>query len=172
MTPPVLPSNTKLELFGTVAGELATRAENDDFQADFERVLVELGPVLANEPADMYENLLREIRNRIDVFRKPTLLSGFLAVALGAHRNMELDGKLDGLDVQAFALANECAKRGGANLLRELDRRSEEWPKAARTQWNFLAAAVRPRGAMGLVRDAGLITIGAVVASVAWAIFA
>ena len=170
VTPPVLPSNTKLELFGIVAGELATHAENSDFQADFERVLVELGPVLANEPADMYENLLREIRSRTDVFRKPTLLSGFLAVALGAHRNMELDNKLDGLDVQAFALANECAKRGGANLLRELDKRSEEWPKAARTQWNFLAAAVRPRGAMGLVRDAGLILAGAVVASVVWAI--
>ena len=169
-TPPVLPANTKLELFGIVAGELARHAEHDDFQADLERVLIELGSVLANEPADMVENLLREIRNRIDVFRKPTLLSGFLAVSLGAHKNQALDGQLDGLDVLAFALANECAKRGGANLLGELDQRSESWPKAARTQWSFLAAAVRPRGMIGLLRDAGFVLAGAVVASAVWAI--
>ena len=77
-------------------------------------------------------------------------------------------GRLDGTDGQAFAVAAEAARRGGNRLLNELDRRSEGWPKAARTQWGFLRAAVRPRGFRGLLRDAGLLLAGAAAASLCW----
>ena len=56
-------------------------------------------------------------------------MTAFLAVALGANQSPELTGKLDGLDVHAFALAADAAKRGGNRMLTEIDRRSAEWPK-------------------------------------------
>lgn len=104
--------------------------------------------------------------------RHPGLMSGFLAVALGGAASAELAGKLDGLDVQAFALASEAARHGGNRLLNNLDRRTEGWPKAARTQWGFLLAAVRPRGFRGLVRDAGLVLSGAAAATAVWWVLA
>ena len=132
---------------------------------------MQFGDVLANDPADLYENLLRDLRGRVDVFKKPNLVATFLGLALGSAKSPELSGKLEGLDVQAFALATEAGKRGGNRLLGDLDRRTAAWPKPARTQWGFLLAAVRPRGFRGVVRDAGLVVLGAAVASAAWGIW-
>jgi hypothetical protein len=168
LTPPVLPPGTKGEVFAAVSEELAERADRDTLQADLEAALVEFGPVLANDPADLYENLFRDLRTRTDVFRHPTLLSTFLGLALGSARSPELAGKLEGLDVQAFAVATESAKRGGNRLLNDLDRRTADWPKPARTQWGFLLAAVRPRGLKGAVRDVLFFAAGAAIASAVW----
>ncbi|MCZ2342218.1 MAG: hypothetical protein LC104_10545, partial [Bacteroidales bacterium] len=98
-------------------------------------------------------------------------VTAFLAVALGANLSPELNGKLDGLDVHAFAVANEAAKHGGNRMLQEIDQRAESWPKSAKTQWGFLSAAVRPRGLGGVLRDVGLFLAGAVCASVGWGIY-
>ena len=170
-SPPVVPQGTKSILFAAVAEALIANAKSESVQADIETALLEFGEVLANDPADLFENLLRDLRGRTDLFKKPNLLATFLGVALGSAKSPELHGRLDGLDVQAFAVATEAAKRGGNRLLTDLDRRTSSWPKPACTQWSFLLAAVRPRGFRGVVRDAGLVLAGAVVASAAWGIY-
>jgi hypothetical protein len=171
VTPAVLPVNTKNEVFEAVTGELLRQANRDEFQANLESVLLELGSTLATDASDLFENLLRAIRGRTDFARHENLVPTFLALALGAARSSELAGKLDGLDSHAFAIAAEAAKRGGNQQLRIIDNRAETWPKQAKTQWGFLSAAVRPRGLCGLLRDAGLVAIGAVLASAAWGIW-
>ncbi len=168
--PPVVPSATKGELFTAVAKFLASKADDSALQSHLETALVHFGATLANDPTDLYENLLRDLRSRTDFGRHANLAPTFLAVALGATNAPELDGKLDGLDGHAFAVANDAAKRGGSRLLAEIDRRAVAWPKSARTQWGFLSAAVRPRGAAGVLRDVGLVAAGVFGASVAWLI--
>ncbi|OWK47228.1 hypothetical protein [Fimbriiglobus ruber] len=168
LTPPVVPPGTKHEVFSAVATALLSRANADTLQTDLEAALVSFGSALANDPSDLYENLLRDLRSRTEFSRQTNLVHTFLAVALGAAKAPELVGKLDGLDGHAFAIAAEAAKRGGNRVLGEIDRRSEAWPKAARTQWGFLLAAVRPRGARGVLRDAALILGGAGAATVVW----
>jgi len=170
-SPPVVPQGTKTLVFAAVSEAIVEKADSENLQEDLETVLVQFGDVLANDPADLYENLLRDLRGRVDIFKKPNLVATFLGIALGSAKRPELSGKLEGLDVQAFALATEAGKRGGNRLLANLDRRSAGWPKPARTQWGFLLAAVRPRGLRGLVRDAGLVLAGAAVASAAWGIW-
>jgi hypothetical protein len=167
LTPPAVPPTAKGEVFTAVSDALARRAGSDSLQADLESALVHFGDVLANGPADLFENLLRDLRGRTDFARQPGLVQAFLAVSLGAAKSPELAGKLDGLDVQAFAVATEAAKAGGAKLLAEIDLRTADWPKAARTQWGFLKAAVQPRGR--LLRDVTLFLAGAAVASAGWA---
>jgi hypothetical protein len=167
-SPPALPTGAKGELFETVAAQLLHRASDPLLQADLEAALVHFGPVLANDPTDLYENLLRDLRGRTDFGRHPNLVQAFLAVALGASHDPALTGELGGLDGHAFAIASDAARRGGNRLLRAIDRRSESWPRSARTQWAFLHAAVRPRGFRGLLRDAGLVFIGGVAATAAW----
>lgn len=168
VSPPTLPTGAKGELFETVAAQLLHRTSDPSLQTDLETALVHFGPVLANDPADLYENLLRDLRGRTDLGRHPNLVQTFLAVALGATTDPALAGELGGLDGHAFAIASDAAKRGGNRLLRAIDRRSESWPRSARTQWAFLHAAVRPRGFCGLLRDAGLMLAGASVATAAW----
>ena len=160
VSPPALPTVAKGELFETVAAQLLHRTSDPSLQADLEAALVHFGPVLANDPTDLYENLLRDLRGRTDFGRHPNLVQTFLAVALGATTDPALSGELGGLDGHAFAIASDAAKRGGNRLLRAIDRRSESWPRAARTQWAFLHAAVQPRGFRGLLRDAGLVLVG------------
>ena len=169
-TPPVVPAATKGELFTVVAKALASKAESSALQSDLETTLVHFGSALANDPTDLYENLLRDLRTRTDFGRHPNLAPTFLAIALGATNAPELAGKLDGLDGHAFAVASDAAKRGGTKLLAEIDRRAVAWPKSARTQWGFLSAAVRPRGAAGVLRDVGLVAAGIVAASIVWLI--
>jgi hypothetical protein len=168
VVPSTLPPTTKAELFDAVAGQLLRRTSDGALQSDLETALVHFGPVLANDPTDLYENLLRDLRGRTDLGRHPNLIQTFLAVALGAAADPALVGELDGLDGHAFAIASDAAKRGGNRLLRVIDRRSESWPRPARAQWAFLHAAVRPRGFCGLLRDAGLVLTGAGVATAAW----
>jgi hypothetical protein len=166
--PPVLPPGARAELFDAVAVELLRRSADPALQADLEAALVHFGPVLANDPADLFENLLRDLRSRTDLARHPNLVQTFLAVALGAANDPALAGQLDGLDGHAYAIASDAAARGGNRLLRTIDRRAESWPRAARSQWGFLHAAVRPRGLCGLLRDAGLVLAGGTAATAAW----
>lgn len=168
VTPPALPADAKGELFETVAGQLLHRTSDPSLQSDLEAALVHFGPALATDPTDLYENLLRDLRGRTDFGRHPNLVQTFLAVALGATADPALAGELGGLDGHAFAIASDAARRGGNRLLRAIDRRSESWPRAARTQWAFLHAAVRPRGFRGFLRDAGLVLAGAGVATAVW----
>jgi hypothetical protein len=171
LVPAVLPANTKSEVFDAITTELIRCADQDEFQTQLETVLLELGSVLANDSSDLFENLLRSIRGQMDFARHENLVPAFLGLALGAAKSTELATKLDGLDSHAFAIASEAAKRGGNHQLRIVERRAESWPKQARIQWGFLLAAVRPRGLSGLLRDAGMIGIGIIVASIAWGIW-
>ncbi len=171
IVPPVVPASTKAEVFGAVSDELLKRANSANLQTDLEAALVSFGSALATDSTDLYENLLRDLRGRTDFGKHTNLVPTFLAVALGATQAPELAGKLDGLEGHAFAVASEAAKRGGNRLLSEVDRRSESWPKSARTQWGFLLAAVRPRGFSGVLRDVGLVAGGAIAASVLWLVW-
>jgi hypothetical protein len=166
--PPAVPPAAKAEVFDAVARTLLARAAAETLQDDLEAVLVRFGDALATGPADLYENMLRDLRGRADVGRSPNLVHAFLAVALGAVKSPDLAGKLDGLDGHAFAVASEAAKRGGRRVLAALDRRAEAWPKDARSKWAFLHTAVRPAGAKRLLRDAAVFLAGAAVATAAW----
>jgi hypothetical protein len=166
--PPVVPASARGEVLGAVAEELGRRAKSADLQAHLEAVLVNFGSVLADDPPALFDALVRQLRGRADFGRQVNLLHGLLAVALGAAENPDLNRMLDGLDGHALSLASEAARRGGRRLLRELDRRSEGWPKPARRQWGFLLAAVRPRGLRGVLRDGGLVLAGASAATLCW----
>jgi hypothetical protein len=168
VSPPAVPASARDELFAAVATELHRRAKSDTLQADLEGVLVHFGSVLAQDPSKLYGSLLRDLRARTDFGKQRGLVHAFLAVALGATESPELAGKLDGLEGHAFAIASAAAERGGNRVLNDIDRRSEGWPKAVRTQWGFLLAAVRPRGFRGMVRDAGLVVAGAVASTLLW----
>jgi len=168
VSPPALPTTAKGELFEAVAAQLHRRSGDPSLQSDLEAALVHFGPVLANDPTDLFENLLRDLRGRTDIGRHPNLVQTLLAISLGAANDPALAGELGGLDGHAFAVASDAAKRGGNRLLRAIDRRSESWPREARTQWAFLHAAVQPRGFRGLLRDVGLVLAGAGVATAAW----
>jgi|GEM_PF-2103763 len=160
MTPPVVPPSTKSVLFTAVGNALLQNADNPELQSNLEAILLHFGPVLANDPVDLYENLLRDLRSRTDFTRHPNLVISFLAIGLGANKSPELSGKLEGLDVHAFAIASDAAKRGGKRMLEAIDRHAVDWPSASRSQWLFLSAAVRPRGLAGFLRDAGLFLAG------------
>ena len=167
VTPPALPTATKGQAFDAVVCELAKRSSKRSLQTDFEAVLLHLGPTLANDVTDLYENTLRAWRSLESDFAKhPNRVHAFLALALGASASAELRTNLDGLEAHAFGLASEAAKVGGHPMLDELDRRSKDWPKEARTKWGFLLAAVRPQNRWK--RDAISGLIGAAIASVGW----
>jgi hypothetical protein len=84
---------------------------------------------------------------------------------------MELASQLDNLDAEAYALAQQTARLGGARVLEMLNRRAEAWPRAARSQWGFLAKAVQPRGLGARFRDVCLVAAGAVVGAVGLLMF-
>jgi hypothetical protein len=167
-TPPALPPSAKGEVRAVLAQELARRARVETVQEDLEAALTHLGGVLADSPSQLYESLLAELRQRADFGRQADVVHALLAVALGAVQSSELAGKLEGLDGHAFAVASQAARRGGKRLLNEVDRRSEAWPQAARRQWGFLLAAVRPRGLRGMLRDTSLVLAGAGAATICW----
>jgi len=167
VAPSALPSAAKGQVFEAATRELAKRSSKGSLQADFETVLLELGPTLANDPTDLYENTLRTWRNiEKDFAKHPNRVHAFLAIALGATESADLRTKLDGLESHAFSLASEAAKLGGHPMLDELDRRAKAWPKDARTKWGFLLAAVRPQSRWK--RDAIAALIGAGIASISW----
>jgi hypothetical protein len=168
LTPPVVPSGTPAELLEQVVYAIRQQADTPDLQAKIETTLVELGSVLAQNPADCFENLLRSLRGKVDLGQSPGVVGSFLAIALGATEHAQLQGQLDGLDGHAFALAQDAAKRGGRPLLAAIETRSTTWPKPARTQWNFLKAAVEPRGMTGLIRDFLCAALGATAVGLVW----
>lgn len=164
--PAALPASAKNQVFDAVVRELDQRSSKGTLQADFESLLLNLGPVLANDATDLYENTLRAWRGfEPDFAKHPNRVETFLALALGAAKLDELRPKLEGLDSHAFALASEAAKLGKHPMLDELDRRAKPWPREARTKWGFLLAAVRPRSRWK--RDAVCGLIGAGLAAVA-----
>ena len=167
IAPPVLPGATKGQVFDAVIRELSKRSSKGTLQADLEAVVLHLGPTLANDATDLYENALRSWRGTESDFAKhPNRVQAFLALALGASESAELRTELDGLEAHAFGLASEAAKVGGHPMLDELDRRAKAWPKDAQTKWGFLLAAVRPKSRWK--RDAVSGFIGAAIASVGW----
>ena len=170
LTPPALPATAKAECFAVVVTAVAAHPAFE-LQGDLERALVHLGGALAAGPTDLFENVLRELRTRPEFGRDENLVPTALAIALGATGHERLASELHGLDGHAFAVARDAAKRGGERMLTVIDRRAADWPTAARTQWGFLRAAVKPRGAKGKLRDAGLVFAGAALASAAWGVY-
>ncbi len=167
VTPAALPSATKGQVFDAVVRELSKRSSKTTLQTDLEAVLLHLGPTLATDPTDLFENSLRAWRGiEHDFAKHPNRVHAFLALALGASESAELRTKLDGLEAHAFGLASEAAKVGGHPMLDEIDRRAKSWPKEAQTKWGFLLAAVRPQSRWKRDFLCGL--IGVAVASAAW----
>ena len=170
VAPPSLPAGTKLQASEATTRELSKRSSKGALQADLEAVLLHLGPTLANDATDLFENTLRAWHGlEADFAKHPNRVHAFLALALGAAESSELRAKLDGLDAHAFGLASEAAKVGGHPMLDELDRRTKSWPKEAQTKWGFLLAAVRPQSRWK--RDAISGLVGAALASAAWLVW-
>jgi hypothetical protein len=166
--PPVLPPAAKDAVLATTDAALTRRADSDEYQRDLEAALLHLGPALADGPAALYRELLRRQRQRRDFGRDANTAAAFLSVALGAAKSDEVAKQADGLDGEAFAVAAEVAERGGRRVLDAVTTRAKDWPKAARTQWGFLAAAVRPKGWGRAARELTLFAAGAAAASVVW----
>src|SRR5262249_29402576 len=104
-------------------------------------------------------------------WRQVDVLHALLAVALGAADSMELAQQLDNLDAEAYGLAQQVARNGGAKVLAALDQQAASWPRAAQSRWSFLLRAVQPRGARGLARDAGLVATGFLLGMLALLVF-
>ncbi len=166
--PPVLPASAAAQVLDGVAAELARRSDADGFQRDLELVLLHLGPVLAESPAELYRELLRRQRARREFGAAPRAVQAFLAVALGAAQTEAVARGTEGLEAEAFAIATDAARRGGRRALRALDEQSKDWPKSARTQWGFLAEAVRPKEIGRSLRELSLFAAGAGAATVVW----
>ncbi|MGH9678058.1 MAG: hypothetical protein ACRD36_13220, partial [Candidatus Acidiferrum sp.] len=159
--PTVVPASAKGEVLAAVSQTIGKRAGESGLQANIEAALHHFGRVLANSPAELYECLVRDLRQRPDFNKNANLITAVLAIALGAVQSPELTGHLEGLEGTALAVAGEAAKKGGSRLLEEINRRAESWPKTARVQWGFLSAAIRPQRGKGLFRDALIFAAGA-----------
>jgi hypothetical protein len=168
LDPAVLPPAAKDEVLEAVDAELSKRPDSPDFQRDLETVLLHLSPLTADGAPGLYRELLRRQRPRRDFGKNPNVLHAFLAVALGAAQNEDAAKRAEGLEGEAFAVAAEAGKKGGRKVLDAIDARTNEWPKAARTQWGFLIEAVRPKGLDRTVRDLVIFAAGAAAASAAW----
>jgi hypothetical protein len=165
LAPSPLPPSAKAETFRAVARALSDRADSPDLSRDLEAAVSHLGDALAKGPSDLFQDLLRELRQSPDFARHPNLVASVLATALGAVADPALAGRLNGLEPDAFAVATDAAKAGKKKLLAEIDRRAAAWPKDARAKWGFLLEAVRPRIRFG--RDAFCFTLGIAVTAVA-----
>jgi len=146
VSPTALPDGTKNDAFDAAVKALQSRRDATVLQTDLEAAMVHAGATLATGPADLFENVLRAWRTGTpDFAKRPEHAIPFLAIALGANVASELDGQLDGLDGQAFAVATDAAKHGGCKQLDEIDAASKQWPREAQAKWGFLHAAVRPK---------------------------
>jgi hypothetical protein len=166
--PPLLPAAAGEQVLSAVSAELTRRGESEEFQRDLETVLLHLGPVLAENAAGLYRELLRRQRARREFGTSPRPVHAFLSVALDAPLNEELAREIEGLEGEAFAIATDAARRGGRRALREIDAHSKNWPKSARTQWGFLVEAVRPKEIGRSVREMTLFAAGAGAATAVW----
>ncbi|HEX4608016.1 MAG TPA: hypothetical protein VH092_07415 [Urbifossiella sp.] len=166
--PPILPASAAAQVLDGVSAELARRADAEGFQGDLELVLLHLGSVLAENPAGLYRELLRRHRERRDFGAVPRTVHAFLAVALGAALTEDVAKGTEGLEAEAFAIATDAARRGGRRAMGAIDAQSKKWPKSARTQWGFLAEAVRPKEIGRSLRELSLFAAGAGAATFVW----
>lgn len=163
--PPLFPAPAVAQVLDGVSHELVRRSDAEEFQRDLEHVLAHLGPVLAAGPAELYRELLRRHRTRREFAPASRCVQAYLAVALGATTSV---GVTEGLEAEAFTIATDAARRGGRRAMRALDARSKDWPKSARTQWGFLAEAVRPKEIGRSLRELSLFAAGAGAATFVW----
>ena len=155
-------------LLGALGLALGKRADSAGFQSDLEAAMLHFGNALAKGPTDLFQDLLRELRQSPDFSRHTNLVASTLAVSLGAVESPALADRLTGLEPDAFAVASDAAKAGKRKLLDQIDRRAADWPKDAKAKWSFLREAVRPRGRFG--RDVACFAIGVVAMGLAWAV--
>ena len=157
VTPPVLPSNAKLELFGIVAGELATPRREQRFSSGFRacpgRVRAQCWPT---NPRICTRICSEKSAAEPTSSAKPTLLSSFLAVALGAHRNMEVGWPSSTAWMckrlpWPTSVPNAAVRTCSVNSINA----ARNGPKPPGHNGTSSLQAVRPRGAMGLVRRRG-----------------
>jgi hypothetical protein len=166
--PPILPACANEQVLDGVSKELARRSNATDFQSDLEIVLLHFGPVLAENPASLYRELLRRQRARREFAASSRILHSFLGIALSAVQNEDLAKEIEGLEAEAFAIAADAARQGGRRALAEIDSHSKGWPKSARTQWGFLIEAVRPKEIGRSLRELTLFAAGAGAATAVW----
>jgi hypothetical protein len=157
--PPLLPTDVGRRVVAVIADELARRP-GEQVQAELETVLLALGASWQGGPSALYRALLHDRQRRRAFWKQPDLVHAFLAVALGARQAAELAGLLDNLDAEAFELAQQASRRRGSRLLTAIDKRTAPWPPTARSQWGFLARAVKPRGARQFLRETALFLAG------------
>jgi hypothetical protein len=162
LEPPLVSPDVCDEVVVLLGAELAGRG-GEDVQRDLETVLLALGPSWPGGATALYRALLPHRDSERPFWKQPDLVHAFLAVALGAPQSGELAGLLDNLDAEAYALAQQAARRGRTRVLAAIDRRTAPWPAAARSQWAFLARAVRPRGMRQLLREAAVFLAGLAV---------
>lgn len=166
LQPPLFPQATGGRVVAAVAEELGRQGEAAPVQTELESVLSTLGPWFPEGPTALYRELLNRLQRQRGFWKQPAVLHAFLAVALGATESAELAAQLAPLDAEAFALARQTGQRGGARVLAELSARAAAWPRGARSQWQFLVRAVRPRGWQDVVRDGALYLAGFATAGV------
>jgi hypothetical protein len=166
--PPVFPAAAVAQVLDCVSDDLVRRSDTEAFQRDLELVMSHLGPVLATGPAELYRELLRRHRARREFAPTSRAVQGFLAVALGASATEDAAKVTEGLEAEAFTIATDAARRGGRRAMRAIDARSKDWPKSARTQWGFLAEAVRPKEIGRSLRELSLFAAGAGAATGVW----
>jgi len=166
--PPIFPAAAVAQVLDCVSDELVRRSDSEEFQRDLELVLSHLGPVLAAGPAELYRELLRRHRARREFAPASRAVQAFLAVALGASATEDVAKVTEGLEAEAFKIATDAARRGGRRAMRAIDARSKDWPKSARTQWGFLAEAVRPKEIGRSLRELSLFAAGAGAATGVW----
>ncbi len=162
LDPPLVSAELYGEIVALLAAELAGR-RGEEVQRDLETVLLALGPSWPGATTALYRALLPDRDSQRPFWKQHDLLHAFLAVALGAAHSAELAGLLENLDAEAYGLAHQAAQRGGFKVLAAIDRRTVAWPPAARSQWAFLARAVRPRGMRQRLREATLFLAGLAV---------
>lgn len=159
LEPPLFPETVRGRVLAATVATWRQRT-GEGVQNDLETLLLALGPAWQGGAAGLYRELLHTRQDDRALGKRADLLHALLAVALGAAQSMELAGQLDGLDAEAYGLAQRIARQGGARVLKAIDARTATWPRSAKSQWSFLAKAVRPRGARGLLRDVGLVAAG------------
>jgi len=166
--PPILPASAGQQVLEAVSTELLRRSDSKEFQSDLELVLLHFGPVLAENPAGLYRELLRRQRARREFGTSPRTVHAFLAVALGAAQNEDVAKETEGLEGEAFAIATDAARRGGRRAIAGIESHSKSWPKSARAQWGFLVEAVRPKEIGRSLRELSLFAAGAGAATAVW----
>ena len=170
--PSILPQSAKNQVLNAVSSELIKRSKWEGFQRDLELVLLQFGPVLAENTVALYRELLHRQRTHRDFGSSSHAVQAFLALALGAAQAEDVAKALEGLEGEAFAIATDAARQGGRRAIKRIDANSKTWPKPARTQWGFLVEAVRPKEIGRSLRELCIFAAGAGAATAAWFVIA